>query len=114
VKLAITSENRFGSTQVMSGPRAARFGGLAAGPAGRLAVSWTEETGEAREPTVPYARMGSSAGFSPAELIGRCVGSTFCLAGDPQIALDPVSAELTATWLEGTDAGYIVFSATRR
>jgi hypothetical protein len=114
VKLAITSGDRFGSTQVMSGPRAARFGGLAAGPAGRLAVSWTEETGEDFEPIVPYARVGSSGGFSPAELIGRCSGSMYCVAGDPKIAFDPVSIELTAAWPERTDAGYIVFSATRR
>jgi hypothetical protein len=115
VKLAITSGGRFGSSQVMSGPRAARFGGLAAGPAGRLAVSWTEETGENFEPIVPYARVGSSGGFSPAELIGRCSGSKFfCVAGDPKIAFDPVSAQLTAAWVERTDPGYVVFSATRR
>jgi len=115
VKVAVSSGRRFGPTQVLSGARGARLGGLAAGPAGKLAVSWREETGEELEQTVPYARVGSrGGGFSPAEMVGRCSGSRFCSAGDVKIAFDPVSAQPTAAWVERMDAGYIVLSATRR
>jgi len=115
VKLATSSGRRFGPTQVLSGARGARLGGLAAGPAGKLAVSWWEETGEQFEQTVPYARVGSRGeGFSPAELVGRCSGSGFCSAGAARVAFDPVSAQPTVVWVERTDAGYIVFGASRR
>jgi hypothetical protein len=115
VKLAIASGPGFGPIQVLSGARNARLGGLATGPAEKLAVSWWEETGEQFEQTVPYARVGSRlGGFSPAELVGRCSRPGFCNAGDVKIAFDPVSAQPTAAWVERTDAGYLVLSARRR
>ena len=115
VKLAIASGNRFGPAQTLSGTRGARLGSLAAGPAGRLAVSWTEETGEPSERNVPFSRVGSVAqGFSPAELVGRCSGSRYCDSGYARIAFDPLSGQPTAAWSERTDAGYVILSATRR
>ena len=107
---------RFGQTQVLSETRPAWLGDLAAGPAEKLAVSWTEDTGEAIERSAPFARVGSAEqGFSPPESIGRCPGGTFiCLALDPKIAFDPVSAHLTAAWVERIDGNHVVLSATRR
>jgi len=115
VKLATSSGRRFGPTQVLSGARGAMLGGIAAGPAGNLAVSWDEDTGEERERTVPYARVGTHAGgFAPAELIGRCAGSPLCIAGGVKVAFDPVSAQPTAAWVERLDANHFVLSANRR
>jgi hypothetical protein len=116
VKLSIASGSRFGQTQVLSGTRMAWLGGLAAGPAEKLAVSWTEETGEMIERSVPFARVGSAEqGFSPADLIGhRSGGSWICDASDATIAFDPVSDQPVAAWVERIDAGLIILSAIRR
>jgi hypothetical protein len=117
VNLATSRGRRFEPAQVMSGAlHAARLGGLAAGPAGRLAVSFTQDTGTAVVGTFPWVRVGSGAeGFGPAELVGHCAGSPFCSTGDVvRIAFDPVSAQPTAAWTERTDAGSVVFAASRR
>jgi hypothetical protein len=114
VKLAMSRGRRFGPPQVMSGARGARLGALAAGPAGKLAVTWVEETGEAPEPTVPFARVGSSEAFSPAEIIGRCSAAGYCSAGAMKVAFDPVSAQPTAVWGERTDADHFLLGASRR
>ena len=113
-KLAIASGRRFGPTQTLSGASGARFGGLASGPRGRLAVSWTEDTGVPAARTLPYARVGSHPeGFSPPELIGRCPVSPFCGTADVEVAINPVSAQPTAAWVERLEDAWVVLSATR-